>query len=96
MVRNSVSSTLLSDHSQIDFEYSWVLGLLETLCTSQYVVLNNQKNYSTEGLLGVLQGIMLAPLFLLLYMNYLRIPALVHNRIKLYADDVLLHFMSTW
>ena len=42
-----------------------------------------------EVLSGVPQGTMLAPLLFLLYINDL--PACVHNRIKLYADDVLLY-----
>ena len=37
----------------------------------------------------MLQGTVLAPVLFLLYINDL--PACVHNRVKLYADDVLLY-----
>ena len=54
-----------------------------------YIVLDNQKSHPTEVLSGVPQGTVLAPLLFLLYSNDL--PACVHNRIKLYADDILLY-----
>ena len=65
----------------------WVKSFLRN--RSQYVVLNNQISHSAEVLSGVPQGTVLASLLCLIYINDL--PACVHNRIKLYTDDVLLY-----
>jgi len=59
----------------------------------QYVILDNQKSDTTWVLSGVSQGTVLAPLLLLIYINDL--PSSIHNKIKLYADDVLLYSRIT-
>ena len=65
----------------------WIKGFLTN--RSQRVVLDNKESYSTNVLSGVPQGTVLAPLLFLLYVNDL--PDCVRNKIKLYADDVLLY-----
>ena len=47
------------------------------------------KTYATSVLLGVPQETVLAPLLLLLYINNL--PTCVQNKVRLYADDILLY-----
>ena len=66
---------------------SWIGGFLTN--QSQRVVLDNKESHSTNVLSDVPQGTILAPLLFLLYMNDL--PDHVCNKIKLYADDVLLY-----
>jgi len=68
-----------------------LLKWLESFPTnrSQHVILNNRSSYETSVLSGVSQGTVLAPLLFLLYINDL--PQCAHNRIKFYADDVLLY-----
>ena len=65
----------------------WIKGFLTN--RTQRVVLDNKERHSTKVLSGVLQGTVLAPLLFLLYVNDL--PECVYNKIKLYADDVLLY-----
>ena len=60
---------------------------------------DNKENHFTNVLSGVPQGTVLAPLLFLLYVNDL--PDCVCNKMKLYADDVLLYsdiyaFCSRW
>ena len=67
-----------------------LLWIKEFLCNqSQRVVLGNKESFSTDVLSGLPQGTVLAPLLFLLYVNDL--PHHVYNKIKLYADDVLLY-----
>ena len=47
------------------------------------------KSYATSVLLGVPQGIVLAPLLFLMYINDL--PTCVRNKVRLYADDALIY-----
>jgi len=69
------------------------LKWLESFLTnrSQHVILNNHSSHETSVLSGVPQGTVLVPLLFLLYINDLQLPQCVCNRIKLYADDVLLY-----
>ena len=55
---------------------------------SQYVILGNMKSYATPVLSGVPQGTVLALLLFLMYINGL--PTCVQNKVRLYADDVLI------
>ena len=70
---------------------SWLASFLSH--RSQYVILDNQKSDTTRVLSGVPQGTVLAPLLFLMYINDL--PSFIHNKIKLYADDVLLYCRIT-
>ena len=47
------------------------------------------KSHATPVLSGVPQGTVLAPLLFLMYINDL--PTCVRNKVRLYADDVLLY-----
>ena len=66
---------------------SWLQAVLGN--RSQYVVVDNMKSHATPVLLGVPQGTVLAPLLFLMYINDL--PTCVRNKVRLYADDVLLY-----
>jgi len=66
---------------------SWLHAFLFN--RSQYVVLDNQNSDPTHVLSGVPQGMVLAPLLFLIYINDL--PSCVHNKVRLYANDVLLY-----
>ena len=66
---------------------SWLKAFLTD--RSQYVILNNMKSYATSVLSGVPQGTVLAPLLFLIYINDL--PTCVQNKVRLYADDVLMY-----
>ena len=56
---------------------------------SQQVILNNTQSISCNVLSGVPQGTVLAPLLFLIYINDL--PLHVSNKVRLYADDVILY-----
>ena len=66
---------------------SWLQAFLHN--RSQYVIVDNQRSHLTPVLSGVPQGTVLVPLLFLIYINDL--PSCVHNKIRLYADDVLLY-----
>ena len=66
---------------------SWLKAFLTD--RSQYVILNNMKSYATSVLSGVPQGTVLAPLLFIIYINDL--PMCVQNKVRLYADDVLIY-----
>ena len=66
---------------------SWLKAFLTD--RSQYVILNNMKSYATSVLSGVPQRTVLAPLLFLIYINDL--PTCVQNKVRLYADDVLMY-----
>ena len=71
-----------------------LLKWLESFLTnrSQHVILNNRTSHETSVLSGIPQGTVLAPLLFLLYVNDL--PQCIRNKIKLYADDVLLYSVT--
>ena len=56
---------------------------------SQQVILDNKQSISCNVLSGVPQGTVLAPLLFLIYINDL--PLHVSNKVRLYADDVILY-----
>jgi len=56
---------------------------------SQTVILEGHSSSSSEVLLGVPQGTVLAPLLFTCYVN--DIPSTVTSKIRLYADDISLH-----
>ena len=66
---------------------SWLQAFLGN--RSQYAIVDNMKSHATPVLLGVPQGTVLAPLLFLMYINDL--PTCVRNKVRLYADDVLLY-----
>ena len=47
------------------------------------------KSYATSVLYGVLQGTVLAPLLFLMYIKDL--PMCVQNKVRCYADDILMY-----
>jgi len=53
------------------------------------MTLDNHRSHSNSVVLGVPQGVVLAPLLFLLYINNL--PSRIQSKVKLYADDVLLY-----
>ena len=66
---------------------TWFQALLNN--RSLDVVVHNVKSHETSVLLAVRQGTVLAPLLFLMYIN--DIPTCVCNKLRLYADDVLLY-----
>ena len=66
---------------------SWLKSLLSL--RSQYIILDSHKSDTTQVLSGVPQGTVLTPLLFLIYSNDL--PLSIHNKIKLYADELLLY-----
>ena len=66
---------------------SWLQAFLGN--RSQYAIVDNMKSHATPVLSGVPQGTILAPLLFLMYINDL--PTCVRNKVRLYADDVLLY-----
>ena len=66
---------------------TWIKNFLSN--RSQRVILDNKQSSSSDVLSGVPQGTVLAPLLFLLFIN--DIPLQVQSKIRLYADDVILH-----
>ena len=56
---------------------------------SQQVIIDNNRSDSHHVLSGVPLGTVLAPLLFLIYINDL--PSHVSNKVRLYADDVILY-----
>ena len=56
---------------------------------SQFTILDNTKSYANLVLSSVPQGTVLALLLFLMYINNL--PTCVQNKVRLYADDVLIY-----
>jgi len=65
----------------------WIQYFLEN--HSQQVVIEGQESCSVKVMSGVFQGIVLAPLLFLCYINDLLDQ--VKSKVKLYVDDVLLY-----
>ena len=65
----------------------WIKSFLT--CIFQYVALEGKNSVSTQVLSGVPQGTVLAPL-----LNINDLPACVNNKVKLFADDVLLYLVK--
>ena len=66
---------------------SWIKDFLSE--RSQSVILEGKTSRSHPVLSGVPQGIVLAPLLFLLYINYIIEPT--NSTIRLYADDILIY-----
>ena len=66
---------------------NWIKNFLTD--HSQQVILDNKQSISCKVLSGVPQGTVLAPLLFLIYINDL--PLHVSNKVRLYADDVILY-----
>ena len=66
---------------------NWIKNFLTD--RSQQVILDNKQSISCKVLSGVPQGTVLAPLLFLIYINDL--PLHVSNKVRLYADDVILY-----
>ena len=58
-----------------------------------YYKLDNTKGYATSVLLGVPQGMVLAPLLMFL-IDINDLPTCVRNKVKMYADDVLILILT--
>ena len=65
----------------------WIKDILSN--RTQKVLVNGEKSNPADVLSGVPQGIMLAPLLFLCYINDL--PNLVKSKVRIYADDTLLY-----
>ena len=66
---------------------TWITDFLTD--RSQRVILDNKESNPCSVLSGVPQGTVLAPLLFLIYINDL--PLHVSNKVRLYADDVILY-----
>ena len=65
----------------------WIKNFLTN--RSHQVIIDNKRSDSCNVLSGVPQGTVLAPLLFLIYINDL--PLHVSNKVRLYADDVILY-----
>ena len=66
---------------------TWLQAFLSS--RSLWIIVDNISSHATCVLSGVPQGIVLAPLLFLMYINDL--PLCIHNKLTFYADDVLLY-----
>ena len=67
---------------------TWIMNFLTD--RSQQVILDNKQSTSSNVLSGVPQGTVLAPLRILFLIYINDLPLHVSNKVRLYADDVIL------